>query len=230
MHKTLILEKTIYTQSDLNLPEAPQLAMAGRSNVGKSSLINRLAGRKQLAKTSSTPGKTQSINLYMVEPNGYYLVDLPGYGYAKCSKEERAKWGKLIERYMTNNPWLKAVAVLLDCRLKPQASDLDMVGFLQANRIPVLGVLTKADKCTQRDRAARQAQWKELLQGVAPVLFSSVTGLGMEALWDQVDGLLHFDKPAPDQDAGLQQEHAGTGRTTSLPTDEAGTDDTADPR
>ncbi|GFK94532.1 putative GTP-binding protein EngB [Fundidesulfovibrio magnetotacticus] len=202
MRKTLHLEKTIYGQNDLTVPEAPQIALAGRSNVGKSSLLNRLAGRKQLAKTSSTPGKTQSINLYRVDPSGYYLVDLPGYGYARRSKEERARWAKLIERYLTGNERLQGVAVLIDCRLPPQQSDLDMVGWLRAEGVPVLGVLTKADKCTQRDRQAQKARWAALLGGQAPVLFSSVSGMGFEELWrlfDQAVGLADTESAAPAQ-------------------------------
>jgi GTP-binding protein len=204
MRKTLELEKTIYSQSDLDTPLAPQLALAGRSNVGKSSLLNRLAGRRQLAKTSGSPGKTQSINLYHVKPGDYYLVDLPGYGYARRSKEERAKWGKLIERYLKGNPWLQAVAVLLDCRLPPQASDLDMVAWLRSSGIRVLGVLTKADKCTQRDRQSQKARWASLLGGEQPVLFSSVTGAGFDELWqlieDTVGGQEAAPSPAEDMD------------------------------
>ena len=190
MRKTLHLEKTIYTPSDLAVPERPQMALAGRSNVGKSSLLNRLAGRKQLARVSGTPGKTQSINLYRVEPGDYYLADLPGYGYARRSKEERAKWGKLIEAYLTKTPWLRTVAVLIDCRLPPQESDLDMVAWLRSCGIGVLGVLTKADKCARRDQQSQQARWARLLGAREPVLFSSVTGLGLEELWQRIEALL----------------------------------------
>lgn len=211
MRKTLHLEKTIYGQNDLTTPEAPQVALAGRSNVGKSSMINRLAGRRQLAKTSSTPGKTQSINLYRVEPGDSYLIDLPGYGYARRSKEERARWGKLIERFLSGNPWLKAVAVLLDSRLPPQESDLDMVAWLRASDIRVTGVLTKVDKIKQNDRHAQQKRWAALLGGEAPVLFSAVTGMGMDELWARLDALL-----APEPAAGEAPDEApadpGTGQ------------------
>ncbi|MBI4804639.1 MAG: YihA family ribosome biogenesis GTP-binding protein [Desulfovibrio sp.] len=199
MRKTLTLEKTIYSQSDLTMPDAPQLAMAGRSNVGKSSMINRLAGRKQLAKTSSTPGKTQSINLYKVTPGDYYLVDLPGYGYARRSKEERAKWAKLIESYISGSQWLKVVAVLIDCRLPPQASDLDMVSWVRSSGLQVLGVLTKADKCSQRERQAQKSRWTGLL-GEPPVLFSSVNGMGQEELWERIDAVLARPEPLPADD------------------------------
>jgi len=187
MRKILHLEKTIYGQNDLVAPDSPQIALAGRSNVGKSSLLNRLAGRKQLAKTSSTPGKTQSINLYRIEPGNGYLVDLPGYGYARRSKEERAKWAELIERYLSGTAWLRAVAVLLDCRLTPQASDLDMVAWLRASDIPVIGVLTKIDKCKKREQQSQQNRWAGLLGGEKPVLFSSVTGAGYDDLWRRID-------------------------------------------
>lgn len=198
MRKTLRLEKTVYTAGELTPPEAPQMALAGRSNVGKSSLLNRLAGRRQLAKTSSTPGKTQSINFYMVEPDGYYLVDLPGYGYARRSKAEREKWAALIDGYLTRTPQLKAVAVLVDCRLDPQASDLDLTAFLKERGITVLCVLTKSDKCNARERQSRQAQWRSILGGNQPVLFSAHTGAGLETLWERVDALLgETPRPAP---------------------------------
>jgi len=190
MRKTLHLEKTVYAPSDLHPPEGPQIALAGRSNVGKSSLLNRLAGRRQLARTSATPGKTQSINFYRVEPGGYYLADLPGYGYARRSKEERAKWGALIEAYLTKTPWLRAVAVLLDCRLTPQASDLDMAAWLRSCNITALGVLTKADKCARRDQDAQKARWTRLLGAEEPVLFSAVTGLGVDELWARIETLV----------------------------------------
>lgn len=197
MRKILHLEKTIYGQADLVAPDAPQIALAGRSNVGKSSLLNRLAGRKQLAKTSSTPGKTQSINLYRIEPGDVYLVDLPGYGYARRSKEERAKWAALIERYLSGTAWLRAVAVLLDCRLPPQASDLDMVAWLRASDIPVIGVLTKIDKCKKREQQSQQTRWAGLLGGEKPVLFSSVTGAGYDDLWRRIDIRLGLGEDEP---------------------------------
>ena len=127
---TLTLEATTFNKpqlqeqlSVLEQRQEAQIALAGRSNVGKSSLVNALARRKQLAKISATPGKTRSINFYRVAPDGFSLVDLPGYGYAKCSQEERKSWAKLIEYYLTNTPTLKALALLLDCRIPPQALD-----------------------------------------------------------------------------------------------------------
>ena len=185
MNRTIELIKTIYEIKQLENFDEPQIALAGRSNVGKSSLVNRLAGRKKLAKISSKPGKTRSLNYYRVDPDGYFLVDLPGYGYAKCSKAEREKWAKLIEAYISGNPSLKAVAVLLDSRLTPQKLDLELTSYLRGLGIPVIPVLTKADKPKQRDRARLQNQWQDILQqDRAPILFSSKTGMGEAKLWE----------------------------------------------
>jgi len=185
MNRSLEIVKTIYEISQLEPMELEQVALAGRSNVGKSSLVNCLAGRKKLAKISSTPGKTRSLNYFLVRPDEFYLVDLPGYGYAKCSKAERAKWGKLIERYMTENSWLKAVAVLLDSRLSPQRSDMEMTSYLKHMGIPIIPVLTKGDKIKQKERAAIQRQWRDILQyDHMPLVVSSKTGMNRDKLWD----------------------------------------------
>lgn len=184
MHRSIELVKTIYEIKQLEDFEEAQIALAGRSNVGKSSLVNRLAGRKKLAKISSKPGKTRSLNYYRVNPDGFFLVDLPGYGYAKCSKTERDKWAKLIEAYMRDNQQLRAVAVLLDSRLKPQKIDLELTSYLKAMRIPIIPVLTKSDKPKQREVAKIQSQWRDILQqDVAPIPFSSKTGRGEDKLW-----------------------------------------------
>ncbi len=185
MDQTLTLEKTVYTLDQLEEIQAPQTALAGRSNVGKSSLINCLAGRKGLARISSTPGKTRSLNFYRVRPDEFYVVDLPGYGYARYSKAERVKWGKLIETYLNPNPWLRAVAVLLDCRLTPQKNDLELVSYLNSLSIEIIAVLTKADKCKQNEQAARRKQWQNILSRSGPPLaFSSKTGKGRDKLWE----------------------------------------------
>lgn len=184
MNPMLELEKTIYLMNQLEEMPAPQVAMAGRSNVGKSSLINALGGRKKLAKISSTPGKTRSLNFYMVKPDNYYLVDLPGYGYARCSKSERDKWARLIEAYLQKNTWLRAVAVLLDSRLTPQKIDLELVSYLQDLRIDIIPVLTKADKVKQKDRSQRQRQWQNILgMDSLPICCSAKSGLGINQVW-----------------------------------------------
>ena len=169
------------------MPETgrPEVAFAGKSNVGKSSLINGLMNRKSLARTSSQPGKTQTINFYNIN-KFMYLVDLPGYGYAKCSQEERKSWAKLIEYYLTNTPALKALALLLDCRIPPQALDRDLADFARGHGIPLLPVLTKADKCTQVERSKRQQEWSRLLNGVMPLPVSSKDMRGIDALWREL--------------------------------------------
>ena len=180
---SLVLEKTIYLMDQLETMPLAQVAMAGRSNVGKSSLINCLGGRKKLAKISSSPGKTRSLNFYHVQPDNFYLVDLPGYGYARCSKKEREKWRQLIQRYMENNAYLKAVVALFDCRLPPQALDLELARYVNSMGITLIPVLTKADKCKQRDRAKTQKAWSDLLDlAQLPVCVSSKTGMNGERL------------------------------------------------
>ncbi len=191
MNRSLTIVKTAFEADQMTGLDLPQVALAGRSNVGKSSLINCLAGRRQLAKTSATPGKTRSINFYAVSPLNYYLVDLPGYGYARCSKAERDKWAKLIDRYVQGNKLLRGMAVLLDCRLEPQQNDLNLTAWLQHLNLPMLAVLTKADKCTQKERARRQRQWADLLGAQQlPLLFSAKSGQGREGLWTGLEALV----------------------------------------
>ncbi|MBQ9406313.1 MAG: YihA family ribosome biogenesis GTP-binding protein [Desulfovibrio sp.] len=182
MPPNLVLEATAYTLSQLTAQHKTQIAIAGRSNVGKSSLINALAQRKNMALVSSTPGKTRSVNFYRVEPHGFYLVDLPGYGYARTSQNERDKWAQLLTHYLTECTGLKALTLLLDCRLPPQQLDKNMVTFALAHGISILPVLTKADKCKQGLRAARQKEWQMLL-GTCPIVTSASHRLGMDALW-----------------------------------------------
>lgn len=179
---TLTLETTAYTYDQIiAVPEA-QIALAGRSNVGKSSLVNALAGRKQLAKVSGVPGKTRSINFYKVEPSGFYLVDLPGYGYARASHSEREKWATLLERYLTDARSIKALALLIDCRLPPQQSDVNLAAFARSCSLPVLPVLTKADKCSQSARNAKATEWQDII-GQPPIITSSEKKLGIRELW-----------------------------------------------
>lgn len=131
-------------------PEIPEYAFIGRSNVGKSSLINTLCGNKGLAKTSSTPGKTQLINHFLIN-EAWYLCDLPGYGYAKVSKKSREEWGKMIKDYILNRENLMNTFVLVDSRIKPQQIDIDFMLFLGEKGIPFSVIFTKADKIRQRD-------------------------------------------------------------------------------
>lgn len=184
----LTLSQTLYTLEQLKTAASDHvhIALAGRSNVGKSSLINALAKRKALAKISSTPGKTRSVNLYHVAPQDFYLTDLPGYGYARRSKSERELWGQLIEKYLLESENVTAVVILLDCRLEPQDVDKSMVQFALSNNIPLIPVLTKADKCTQKERVMRQNQWQVLIAGMFPIPVSAHSGIGLTNLWQSI--------------------------------------------
>lgn len=154
----------------------PQIAIGGRSNVGKSSLLNTIFSRKGLAKVSATPGKTRALNFFLVN-DLFYVVDLPGYGYAKASKEDQANWKALIELYLQTSGDLVGIALLLDARHEPTGDDRQMIGWLAERALPALIVLTKADKLSKQKISEREAELeKELDTGVLP--FSSVTGLG----------------------------------------------------
>lgn len=174
-------------------PDRPEYAFIGRSNVGKSSLINMLTGRLALAKISSTPGKTQVINHFMINDE-WYLVDLPGYGYARVSKSSRADWGKMIKAYLTKRENLTCVCVLLDSRHAPQAVDLEFMAWLGEAGVPFVMVFTKADKQsatrTQELVAAylrqMQEQWDELPRHF---ITSAETGAGRETVLDFVAGV-----------------------------------------
>jgi GTP-binding protein len=162
----------------------PEIAIVGRSNVGKSSLINKLANRKGLAKSSSTPGKTRTINYYKMNRQ-WYLVDLPGYGYARVSKTERARWGKLIEQYLLKRQTLRGVILLVDIRHAPSENDVLMKEWLSHNQIPHLVVATKSDKISRGVRQKHLNIIKKELNLPAddiPLCFSSQTGEGAEAL------------------------------------------------
>ncbi len=140
-------------------PDKPEYAFIGRSNVGKSSLINMLAGHKNLAKTSGRPGKTQLINHFLFE-DSWYLVDLPGYGYAKVSKAKKAEWGKMIEQYLLERKNLMCVFVLIDVRLEPQEVDMEFLLWLGEHQIPFVMAFTKSDKLSPPKRDKNIAWYK----------------------------------------------------------------------
>ena len=169
----------------------PQVAFAGRSNVGKSSVINTLVRRKKAARVSNTPGRTREINFFDV--NGrFVLADLPGYGYARISKEARASWRPLIEGYLTGTPALKGVVQLLDARHTPSDDDLHMLDFLARTQLPTIIVATKTDKLGAAERAKR-IQPLALEAGVESeqvIPFSAVTGAGRDELADAIAGLV----------------------------------------
>lgn len=187
----LSLEKTIYTLGQMEKIHEPQIALAGRSNVGKSSLLNCLANRKKLAKTSSVPGKTRSLNYYLVQPGDFYLVDLPGYGYAKRPKSERNIWGAIMENFFNRNKSLVGLILVLDSRLSPQVPDLELLAMARSISIPLLPVLTKADKCTQRECFATRRAWLDVLGPEAdPLFFSAKSRMGRNQLWTEIHHLV----------------------------------------
>jgi len=166
----------------------PEIALAGRSNVGKSSLINRLINRKNLARTSGQPGKTQTLNYYRINGNMYF-VDLPGYGFARVSMETRKQWGKMIETYLTRRETLRAVLHLVDLRHPPSAEDVMMSDWLAHYGIPTCVVATKADKIPKGKRPAHAKVIREKLQlpkGHPLIVFSSEEGIGKDELWSWI--------------------------------------------
>ena len=166
----------------------PEIALTGRSNVGKSSLINKMILRKNLARTSSQPGKTQTLNFYRINEE-LYFVDLPGYGYAKVSKTERQRWGKFIEEYLLKRDRLKLVLLLVDVRHPPTRDDVAMYEWLAYYGLPICVVATKADKISRGHWQKHAKQVKETLN-MKPdhplILFSSETGQGRDELWNLI--------------------------------------------
>lgn len=167
----------------------PEVAFAGRSNVGKSSMINRLLGRRQLAHVSATPGRTRTINFYRIN-HTFLFVDLPGYGYAKVSRAVQAAWWNLVETYLTQRPHLRGVIHIVDARHPPTPLDRELEAFLAAVGVPSLVVLTKADKVGRGEQRAVQCKAAETLSlpsADAPLFFSAETGEGVPALWQAIE-------------------------------------------
>lgn len=167
----------------------PEIVLSGRSNVGKSSLINRLLSRKSLARTSSQPGKTQTLNFYQVN-HVLNLVDVPGYGYAKVSKSQREKFGQIIEHYLMSRQELKGAVILVDARHEPTADDQSMYHYVDYYDIPILVVATKIDKITRNQRAKslqRIRQVLEMPQDAPLQPFSATTGEGASEVWQWIE-------------------------------------------
>ena len=166
----------------------PEVAFAGRSNVGKSSLINTLVNRKRLARTSTTPGRTQLINFFTVN-NRISFVDLPGYGYARVPVSVKKEWGPMVEKYLKERDSLRLVILILDVRRDPSEGDLSLVEWLHFSGIDSLFVLTKIDKISKNRIRVRQHRIKELLGSSADsdiLLFSAKTGEGKNAVWKEI--------------------------------------------
>ena len=186
------------------LPEnlLPEFAFAGKSNVGKSSLINGLMNRKSYARTSSQPGKTQTINFYNINEQ-LYFVDLPGYGYAKVSMELRAKWGKMIERYLKKSRQLKLIFLLVDIRHEPSENDRDMYDWIVHNGFQPIVIATKLDKIN-RSQIAKQTKLirtslKMPKEGML-IPFSAETKQGRDEIWNKIEELL------PKADSDVEKE------------------------
>lgn len=165
----------------------PEFALCGRSNVGKSSFINRIIKRKNLARTSSQPGKTRELNYYLIETDlsPFYFVDLPGYGFAKASQKEREKWGQFIEGYLLNRDACRLVLQVIDLRHPPTKDDIAMYQWLRYYEKPVQIVATKADKISKGQYQKQQSQIRKMLEMPKEdevILFSSETGLGVDAI------------------------------------------------
>ncbi len=182
------------TQEQFPPGELPEVAFCGRSNVGKSSLINSLLGRKRLAPTSSQPGKTRTIDFYVI--NGrFFLVDLPGYGFARVSKQMKERWRELIEGYLGEREQLKVVVMLMDIRHDPTQDDLLMYQWLKFNEIPTIVAATKSDKLSRGRALSNLKKAKEKLElnvenGDIMISFSAKTGDGRIDLWKKINELL----------------------------------------
>lgn len=197
----IVVKKAEYVASAVKYEQypvegLPEIAMAGRSNVGKSSLINSFLGRRNLARTGNTPGKTQTLNFYRVN-DAWFLVDLPGYGYAKVAKTVNAQWGPMMENYLKKREPLRAVIQIVDIRHAPSVEDVEMQQWLRTMQVPTMVVATKADKISR-------GQWAKHLKVIANALdipdvslilpFSSQSGVGKEELNEAIEEILGLNE------------------------------------
>ncbi len=181
--------KSAFRERDYPPPDKPEVAFAGRSNVGKSSLINVLVKRRGMAKTSSRPGRTQAINFFCLEDR-LYLVDLPGYGYAKVPLHVKKSWGDMVETYLRKRSNLRAVVVILDIRRDVTSGDMDLLNWLHHYEKQAIVVLTKADKLSRHKsliRAKEIGQQLEKITAEKPTRFSTKTREGWEEIWEKID-------------------------------------------
>ncbi len=184
-----------FRESDYPPPDKPEVAFAGRSNVGKSSLINVLVHRKKLAKTSSRPGRTQSINFFCFD-NRLYLVDLPGYGYARVPLQVKKSWGEMVETYLRRRSNLKAVVMILDIRRDPNEGDMNLLSWLNHYGTNPILVLTKADKLSRHQSISRAKLIGNQLEGmftVKPTIFSAKTREGRSEIWGKINRVIEIE-------------------------------------
>lgn len=190
--KSVNLETVVGITSRLPENELPEFAFAGKSNVGKSSMINALINRKSYARTSQEPGKTQTINYYNVN-DALYLVDLPGYGYARVSRETQEKWGKMIERYLNTSDVLRQVFLLIDMRHEPSANDINMHEWILAQGFKPIIILTKADKLSKNEQFKMQSVIRKALRAPKDevmIPFSAVSKQGRDEILAILDAEL----------------------------------------
>ena len=190
-YESFVFETSFGVAAQLGASDLPEIAFAGRSNVGKSSLLNRLLGRKSLARVSSVPGKTATVNFY--KGDGVRFVDLPGYGYAKTSRDEKKRWASLMEHYFTSGRPIRLVVQLTDMRHPITADDRTMLDFLESSGIPYLVVMTKADKVNKTETQTRLSQISDELAGYHPLEvlpFSALKGTGVPELRQAIDRVL----------------------------------------
>ena len=184
--------KSAFHESHYPTPDKPEIAFAGKSNVGKSSLINVLVNRKKLARTSSTPGRTQAINFFSVDER-LYFVDLPGYGFARVPLHLKRSWGTMVETYLRKRPNLKAVVVILDIRRDLSEGDKSLLKWLNHYGINAIIILTKADKLSRHEAVVRAKFIEDQLRGISnerPILFSAKTREGREAIWERIHSVI----------------------------------------
>ena len=183
--------KSAFRENHFPPPDQPEVAFAGRSNVGKSSLLNVLVRRKKMARISSRPGRTQAINFFDIE-NRLYLVDLPGYGFARVPLEVKKSWGKMVETYLRKRSNLQVVVVILDIRRDPSEGDINLFNWLSRYGIASIPVLTKKDKLSRNQSMTRvrliSRSMGHFTQG-KPLIFSAKTGEGREEIWEKINEL-----------------------------------------
>lgn len=192
--RSLNLETVCGISSSLPQNKHIEIAFSGKSNVGKSSLINALVNRKSYARTSSEPGKTQTINFYNINDE-LYFVDLPGYGYAKVSHEIKAKWGKMIERYLLSSEMLRIIFLLVDIRHEPSQNDKDMYNFIVNSGYNPIIIATKLDKIKRSQIQKQTKQIKtslNVVEGTPVIPFSSQTKQGRDEIWELIEDYIEF--------------------------------------
>jgi GTP-binding protein len=183
----------------------PEMAFLGRSNVGKSSLINSLLGTRGMARTSRTPGRTQLINFFLINEE-FYFVDLPGYGYARVPVEIKRLWGPMVERYLATRPNLVLSTIIIDLRHEPTPLDLQMKEWLSSRGKPFMVVATKADKLSRNEERSSLTRASRALGGAEIIPYSAVTRAGADRIWKEITRR-QADKPASVQSVSIRPDH-----------------------